>query len=233
VLDLSTVGDRPFTIPRDLPVLEAGIGRVNAAMVVVDPFFAAIGAETETHSDASIRRALTPLKQVAERTGAAVVCVRHWGKGDTQKAAKRGGGSVAITAAARMVWSFLADPDDPETLLMARAKGNLAHKPAGVRFRLEDRNGSPVVRYLGVETRHADDILERKKNESTEAAIAWLRQTLRTGPMSSDDIKTRGREAGFNPNVLFAAKAEAGIRARKNGMTGGWAWELPPEEMLP
>ena len=230
ILDLSTVpddgGEAPFALPRHLPILEAGIRRVNAKIVVIDPITAALDGKTDSNNDTSVRRALTPLAALAESTGAAIPCIRHWGKSTDRNAAHRGGGSVAFTAAARAVWCFMTDPDDSEGLIMARVKANLANRPPGVRFKIESRDGHPVVTYTGLEPRTADEILDAKKT----GAAGFLRELLKDGPMASSYVFTKGKAAGYSRDQIFKAKDEAGAKARKAGFGNAeWQWEIPSE----
>ena len=70
----------PFGIPEDLPKLSRAIERVGARLVVIDPIMAFLGENINSNSDKDVRSALKPLKQLAERTGAAGVIVRHLNK---------------------------------------------------------------------------------------------------------------------------------------------------------
>jgi len=73
--------DEPFAIPEDIPILERAIKQVGASLVVLDPIMAFLSGDVNSNRDQDVRRALTPLKRMAERTGAAVVLVlRHLNK---------------------------------------------------------------------------------------------------------------------------------------------------------
>ena len=84
--------DDPFGIPEDLPELERAIKRVGAKLVIVDPIMAFLGENINSNSDKDVRSALKPLKQLAERSGAAVVIVRHLNKTPGGNVLYRGGG---------------------------------------------------------------------------------------------------------------------------------------------
>src|SRR5215207_7634630 len=64
-------------IPEDLGTIERAIKQVDAKLVIVDPIMAFMGEEVNPNSDKEVRRALTPVKQLAERLGVAVLIVRH------------------------------------------------------------------------------------------------------------------------------------------------------------
>src|SRR5215217_7058387 len=83
--------DDPFGIPEDLPKLGRAIERVGARLVVIDPIMAFLGENINSNSDKDVRSALKPLKQLAERTGAAIVIVRHLNKSPGGNVLYRGG----------------------------------------------------------------------------------------------------------------------------------------------
>jgi hypothetical protein len=109
ILSLATVPDkdghdRLLSIPEDLALIEKGIGRVGARLVVVDPLMAFLSNDTNSHRDQDVRRALAPLASLAERTGASVLVVRHLNKAAANNPLYRGGGSIGIIGAARMAF---------------------------------------------------------------------------------------------------------------------------------
>jgi RecA-family ATPase len=93
--------EEPFVIPYDIPRLERAIKQVGAALVVIDPIMAFLSGDVNSNRDQDVRRALTPLKQMAERTGVAVILVRHLNKMPGGNPLYRGGGSIGIIGAFR------------------------------------------------------------------------------------------------------------------------------------
>src|SRR5829696_6228563 len=138
---------RPFALPRDLPILDAVVARVDAALVIFDPLVAFLPAGVSAGIDQHVRHALGALKASAERTGAAIVVVRHLNKSASANPLYRGLGSVGIIGAARS-GLLAADPDDPDRRILALAKGNLARPPVSLAFRLEDVPGATVARVV-------------------------------------------------------------------------------------
>lgn len=62
-----------------------------------------------------------------------------------------------------------------------------------------------------------------------EAAMAFLREILKDGPMDSEEVFKRGKDAGFSRTRLFAAKKAIGFKSRKISVSDGWQWpQLPP-----
>lgn len=72
--------EEPFTIPGDTTRLERAVRQVGATLVVIDPIMAFLSGDVNSNRDQDLRRALTPLKRMAERTGTAVLLVRHLNK---------------------------------------------------------------------------------------------------------------------------------------------------------
>ena len=77
------------------------------------------------NNDASVRRATTPLADLAQRTGCAILLIRHLNKQGDLKAKYRGGGSIAFTGAARSVLVVEEHPEQPGLMVLARVKSNL------------------------------------------------------------------------------------------------------------
>ena len=99
-------------LPLDVVRLEALVNELDAALVVVDVLAAYLGERVDSHHDNDVRRALAPLAKMAERTGAAVVVLRHLNKGGGAKAMYRGGGSIGISGQARSILLTGLDPND-------------------------------------------------------------------------------------------------------------------------
>lgn len=126
-------------------------GRPNVRLIVVDPLNAFWGGKINAFVDQEVRRALSPLKEFAEKNDIAVLCVTHFRKSGTNTNSHNDvldkfSGSVGITGAARICWAVVketAQNDDgyiEETgrILMLRAKGNDSKDPGGIAYTIED-----------------------------------------------------------------------------------------------
>ena len=120
-------GPRSPELPADTVLLERIVDVERAALVIVDPLMAFFGAEVNAHRDQDVRRALHALKALAERTGAAVLVVRHLNKAGGSNPLYRGGG---IVGAARSGLLVAPDPEDGQRRILAASKSNLAPAPA-------------------------------------------------------------------------------------------------------
>jgi hypothetical protein len=130
--------DEPFAIPGDIPRLERAVRQVGAALVVIDPIMAFLSGDVNSNRDQDVRRALTPLKRMAERTGAAVVLVRHLNKSQGGNPLYRGGGSIGIIGAARSGMVVGPHPDSEELRVLAGQKNNLSLPPRSLAYEIRD-----------------------------------------------------------------------------------------------
>ena len=99
------------TIPDDLPVLEMLIADTRAALVIVDVLMAYLSGRYNSYRDQDVRRALAPLVEIADRTDACVVLVRHLRK-SRGLALYSGGGSIGIIGVARAGLIAGVEPGD-------------------------------------------------------------------------------------------------------------------------
>src|SRR6266508_1680192 len=70
----------PITIPDGLDELRRDVQEIRAALVIIDPISAYLSDGINSNNDASVRRALSPLADVAQQTGTCVLLIRHLNK---------------------------------------------------------------------------------------------------------------------------------------------------------
>ncbi len=220
----------------DYKKVEETIIATGAKLVIVDPLMAYLPSTTNAHHDQDIRRVLTPLKEVAERTGAAILVVRHLNKGMSANVLYRGGGSIGIIGAARSGLIVAPDPQDETGTrrILAVQKMNIAAKAGSLLFRVEDNGaGDARIAWLGVSSQTADSLFA--PTEDTEGgqmgdAKAFLRDVLSDGPVAANDAKEAAKEAGIAGRTLERAKKALGVISKKQGFDGGFVWSLPSHE---
>jgi AAA domain/Bifunctional DNA primase/polymerase, N-terminal len=173
VIDLSTVKKRdpetgeisgyPFVLPDDLPTLEKAINKVGAKIVGIDPFFAVLNHRLKGKDDQDTRIALTPLKELAAKTGCAVVIVRHFSKEERQDLLMRGAGNLGIVGAARSSLAILPDPNDPDRHILVVPKHNLTKRDRApnIAYHIDEvGKDMPRIFWDGVESRTVKQLLE-------------------------------------------------------------------------
>lgn len=204
--------------------LEAWIREHEIKLVVIDPLITAMPAKADTHKGQDMRRVLGPVVRTAERTGAAVVGVRHLNKGAGRSALLRGEGSIGIGGTARNVVLVARDPDDPTCRVLARSKGNLAAPAVSLRFAIVDWPGDPdktgMIDWRG-ESRHSADDLVAPADEMPRGrvndATAFLRAALADGPRATAEINAAAQAAGIAHRTLERARAELGVVPTREG----------------
>jgi RecA-family ATPase len=173
------------------------IGRVEACLVILDPMAAFIPDPIDTYRDHRVRRLLAPLMQLAEETDATILLLRHLTK--VQAGMKRnphyaGGGSIAFTAAARVVLHAAIDPQDSTCRVLARVKGNLAEAFPAFGYRLVPHaSGVVTVEWLGETSHSAEELLGGGgtvcvDQGALEEAKVWLLAKLGEGPVWAREI---------------------------------------------
>jgi len=226
-------GVRSPSIPRDLDTLEGLIVRREIALVVVDVLNAYLGPDVNGHRDQDVRRALMPLAKLAERTGAAIVVLRHLNKSPGGSPLYRGGGSIGIAGAARSILLAAIDPDDEsgERRVLVSQGSNLATAPEALAYQLEaaPEHDCACVRWTGASV-HTSATLLADANDEERGALAEagdvLRDILSEGPVGAKDVERRAGEAGVQQRTLRRAKERLGVRSMKSGR-GQWEWALP------
>jgi hypothetical protein len=248
ILALATVPDedghdRLLSIPEDMPLIEKGIERVGAGLVVVDPLMAFLSGETNSHKDQDVRRALAPLAGLAERTRACVLVVRHLNKAPGNNPLYRGGGSIGIIGAARMAFVVGKDPQDENRRVLASTKNNLAKPPMSLMFKLEEaESGAVRVNWLGESELSAHQLLatprEEEHADARSEAVEFLSEVLADGPVPASDIIANAEDAGISEKTLRRAKKLLGVIAYREGEAAGkrgagqWLWKLPIADLV-
>jgi AAA domain len=230
----------PLELPGDLEALEAAVRDVGAALVTVDPLMAFLAGTVNASRDQDVRRALHPVKEMAERTGAAVLVVRHLRKAATETAVQRGGGSIGIIGAARVGLMVARDPADADRRILAVTKSNVGPIPPSIAYRLlpDDALGVAAVAWEGPTDHRADDLLggsAERPAPKRERAEQLLRELLADGPKLRSEIEEAAEDAGVGGRTMEAAKAALGVWSEqrpepgKRGPGSAW-WRLPEEE---
>lgn len=232
----------PTIAADDLRAVEQALRQVDAALLVVDPLMAYLPDAVNANRDHDIRRSLSALSDLAERTGVAIVVVRHLRKSAADgNPLYRGGGSIGIIGAARAGLLVARDPDDEsgQRRILAVTKQNLAPEPAALAFTLEVPAGAehPRLVWQGTTDHRAADLL-RVPDPIDDAperrdAEAFLRHLLAAGPVPAKQVQAEAKEALLAWRTVRRAQERLGIQPRKVGRPGEaqtWLWALPGAE---
>jgi hypothetical protein len=227
----------PVTLPAALAAVELAIIEHDAALLIVDPLMAYLGADTNAHRDQDVRRALAPLAALLERTGCAGLLIRHLNKAQAAAALYRGGGSIGIIGAARFGLLVAKDPDDDGARILAPTKCNIGPEPPALRFRLDGVPGADVARVtwdaapvaINAATLLAATGDGEEERSALQEAIDWLTDYLSLGARPASDIFKHARRDGHKDATLKRAKLRRGVQSQREGFGPGSrvVWFLP------
>jgi hypothetical protein len=144
----------------------------------------------------------------------------------------RGAGSVDFMAACRSAFIIVESDEEPNMRVLAQVKNSLGPKSPSLGFYIDEKGfrwGREVdTDAEGLLTASKADT-RRKDRAQLEAATRFLEETLSNGPMPSNDVKAKAKEAGISNATLWRAKETLDIKASKErgNLTGEWWWRLP------
>lgn len=237
--------ERPPVLPVDIGSLRCTIQTHKARLVIIDPLMAYLGADTDSHKDQDIRRALTPLARLAEETGAAIIIVRHLRK-SPGPAKYRGGGSIGITASARVGLLLAEDPADKEARILAVFKSNIAKVPPALRWRPVTSGEVAKAQWEGVAEGVTADQLsnvgqatrggksKEGRSRPVDLATEALKSLLADGPVMAteaehDVIESSGCGARTVRRAFKRLGGNSSPQHDDRGRVVGWQWSLPTE----
>lgn len=226
-------GESPLVLPLDTVPLWEKVEQTRAVMLVVDVLSAYLGGEVDTHKDAHVRRALTPLVDMAQATRVIVVLIRHLRKERAGKAIYQGNGSIGIAGVARAVHSIGYHPDNEAIRVLAPVKVNTAERPKALQFRLAKHPEYPcaVVEWGGEIDISADELVNAGPSDP-DSALGQCRAALITAlppgkEMKSEDLMQSLIEAGFSRSTIMRARGKENVQVRPasdpgSGVIRGW-----------
>lgn len=236
--------------PDNCDLLKRSVRELEAALVIIDPLSAFLGDSINSHKDSDIRRALTPLHQLAEGTGVSIIGIRHLNKSNGVSAMYRGGGSIAIAAAARSLVVFGSDPEQQGDRIMGWVKLNIAELPCSLRYQVEtvvhpalkDKYGKPAeiakVRWLGESDVHADQLVQAAPDPEHQSQLDEGCELIRqifgdSTQVLAMEAEKALRDAGISDGTKARARRKLGVASRKSSFNGKWEWfltkPLPPK----
>jgi len=237
-LKSGAISQRLLSLVTDLAALEATITAIGAKLLIIDPITAYLGSQTDMYKDADIRAVLTPLALMAERTGVAVLLVRHLNKDEGKSALNRGMGGVAFIGVARLGLLFADNPNTEGERLMGRYKGNIGAPPPTLAYRiiqLGEVENMVKVEWLGERKINVGAALAQQSDRPSvvDDAMRFLREKLKDDDVPSTDIFEHGEAEGFSDSALNRAKRRLKVKVKKvtkdDGVTH-WVWTRIPAD---
>lgn len=235
------LAERSFSLQTDLAHLERTITQKGTVLVIVDPVSNYMGA-ADTYRESDVRQVLTPLAQLAERTGVAVLLVVHLTKDTKASALYRLNSSIAFGGVARLVLAAGTAPEEPNpyasgvTRILASIKQNICEPATPWAYRTVENR----VEWLGPRDDIRPDVLfagpSRSEVPDARADVeAFLCSLLATGaPMPSSEIEAAAAAEGITRDRLYKTRKQVCDSKRIGfGEHGRWEWRLKPEFVTP
>lgn len=234
--------ERSFRLDKDLLLLREKLEACpNVRLVIIDPLSNYYGAKSG-NSEQEVRSVLMPLAKLASEFSVSIVTVMHNSKTAGRSAMHKTIGAVGNAGVARMGWTFVRNPENPDQKLMLQMKENLGKFP-GIKYTTQTVNvpirgkevGVAGVQYLGVSMAQIENIIiqaEDFKEKSVQPAMNFLKARLTQGGLaqSSAPLLEQAGAQGITPGQLKAARTKMGIIDVKSGNTTKWMW--PPAEAV-
>jgi hypothetical protein len=204
----------------------------------------------DSHKDADVRQALTPLARLADRTGCAVLGNAHFNKSSGSDPLSLVMGSAAFGNVARAALGFARDTEaEDQSCVISQVKNNLGRLDLpSLRYRIDtawidtDEGQAEVGQLvmLGESDRSVADILRDRGatsaddrsdlDEAGEWIVMFLTEVAGTGYAPAVEVIRAGSAAGFPKHTLQRARKRVGIRTTKADFGGGWVWVLPEDD---
>jgi hypothetical protein len=232
-------GARPFDPATDMMPLGISITALKSPkLLIIDPVSAAILGDS--HKAAEVRAGLQPVVDLAEHLKFAMLGVHHFAKNTSgRNPIDRVIGSVAFSAAPRVVMVVAQPADTSAPFRLTRAKSNVGPSGGGFEYQLLQMlvtEGSLTVATQRVEWGQvlegsAHEILKVEEpdtvGEALDEAIAFLSSILAGGPMLVTAVKEAATGNGLGWRTVERAKAKLKVKAARDTIPGPWLWSLP------
>ena len=217
-----------MVIPDDLLTIEQALSDFNADLIVIDTLSDFVNCNVLGNQ--AVRKALLPLRELADDTNTAVVAIRHLVKAGGGHSLLRGGGSVAITAMARSQLKLFPHPEDKHMRVLVQDKSNLGQLSPSLTFEVVSTdNGAFRLDWHGECDYTAEELGRADRGKpKLEAAMALLLRLLKDGPMNVNTILAEAKGV-CSKRTLDEAKKELGVITERKGSGKGHKvyWALP------
>jgi hypothetical protein len=232
--------ERSFRLDKDLLILRERLEQCpNVRLIIIDPLSNYYGAKNG-NSEQEVRSILMPLSKLAQEFNVSIVTVMHNSKAQGRSAMHKTIGAVGNAGVARMGWTFMRDPENPDHKLMLQMKENLGKFP-GIKYTTKTVTiplrgkdvGVAGIEYLGASQATAENIIsqgEDFKDKVTQPAINFLKSVIAVGQtLDAAPLIEQAGARGISINQISRGRTTLNIRAFKAGNTWKWVRESEGE----
>ncbi len=176
----------------------------GARLIVIDPWQHFLDNDSTANNE-DLRNRIREVQNAAEETGAAVVLCGNYTKAVVRSGISRGVGGLEMVNALSSVLTVKRGSNPVERQMVVSKMSFIGKECSPVLIRqLDDYNLEYMTSEGGVRS-------------TGDRAIEFLNNLLADGPVDSNEVKQKAKEAGFAPATLQRAKTKAGITSRRLG----------------
>lgn len=232
LLDITRT-DSSVILPADTALVEELVIKHRAALLILDPALEFMEAELDSHKQQDVARFMGPLLAIAQRTGAALLTVRHLNKSGGSSALYRASGSIGFTGKVRIALLASKDGESGQRAL-AVTKNNLGKDKHTVAYDIVSKGDASVVAWGEVLATSADELVNqepRKRSGPPPARLDAARDAvvgmLSNGPMQVDDVLRCAKAEGIGRTTVY--EAARALRVEKVTVRMRSGWRLPSD----
>jgi AAA domain len=221
------------TFPEDMPVLRDN--KVVPSLVVVDAWIDTVAGGLQVKDTQKARQAVSPWKEYAGKSGAAILLVTHTNRQEGQEIRNTYGLSGGLRQVARSTMYALEDPDT-KALIVGPDKSNLGAKGVAHWFDktpvrhfepTADSDGTvALLESLWDDDRSIQDLLAEQSDSprparKTSAIDLWLKEALADGPVLSTELSEMASGEGYTEHQLRGARERLDTKPVRIGAKWG------------
>lgn len=216
--------------------LDGEIAKANPSLVILDPIQAFITGDVDASNNVDVREFMERLKDIAERRRCAIIVVRHFGKGQHDKAMKKGIGATDFVGISRNQFGLARRRDDVRGFIVFHMKTNFERGDAML-FTMGDADGrsgqQPKIGFDRFEKIDVDAFFAEKptargpEQDEREVAKEFLSDKLAKGPIAATALKSQAEARAISASTLERARKDLKVISAKQGKI--WFWSLPPQ----
>jgi hypothetical protein len=229
-----------MSLPADITngKLQRAIRKERARLLFVDPIVTYL-EKIDSHKDLEVKKALTPILELAQVERCTIVGVLHFGKDTTKGALFSGNGSGAFGNTARVVLAMVKDDEDDNLRIVEAVKSNGGIVGANALYRVKLVEVPPLKRpqvtlvHEGRSAKSADQALAATREHgrvNKESLQTLILEQLASGEKSREYLnQAAADEFGASSNTVYKQGLVPLKKAAKvlNYQTAaGWQWRL-------
>lgn len=234
-LDRVFIQSRTFKLtPEMADWLDGEIGKHKPVLAILDPIQAFITGDVDASNNVDVREFMERLKDIGERHGCAIMVVRHFGKGQHDKAMKKGIGATDFVGISRNQFGLARRKDDVRGFIVFHMKTNFERGDAML-FTMGDADGrkgeQPKIGFDRFEKIDVDAFFagtpttRGPDQDEREVAKKFLLDMLANEPKAATALKSQAEAWAISASTLDRARKELGIITARNDKN--WMWSLP------